>query len=81
MPYEIPYLRYSALAPGSAQLEEGILWCGFVSSILMLLLDSNIRQGRSFLAVGSEAEFNALSRRNDCNCLFFPAGDRSSRRF
>lgn len=70
VPYENSHISDVALlAPGSAQMAEDILWCGFVSSILML--DDNIRQGRSFLAVGSEAEFNALSRRNDCNCLFF----------
>lgn len=70
VPYENSRISDVALlSPGSAQLAEDVLWCGFMSNIL--ILDNNMRQGRSFLAVGSEAEFHALSRRNDCNCLFF----------
>jgi len=70
VPFENTLIIDVALLPtGNALLAKEILWCGFLSSILTM--DSGIREGRSFLALGTEAEFSDLSRKADCNCLFF----------
>jgi len=69
-PFEAVSIREVALLPStSSLLDKGILWCGFLTTILSL--DSTLREGRSFLAFGTEEEFSAISRKGDCNCLFF----------
>lgn len=68
---ESALVSQTALLPtGVAALDPGTLWCGYASALLTM--DAGLRAGRSFLALGTEAEFDAISRRQDCNCLFFP---------
>lgn len=70
-PFEKTAVSDVALLPtGNAQLSQNILWCGFLSNILTM--DRTLREGRSFLALGVESEFEAISHAQDCNCIFFP---------
>lgn len=71
VPFEKALISDVALLPtGSAKLEKNILWCGFLSNILTM--DNSLREGRSFLALGTDSEFDAISRKKDCNCIFLP---------
>mgnify|MGYP001183217388 CR=1 FL=1 len=64
-----PISEIALLPAAGAILPKNTLWCGFLANILTM--DRALREGRSFLALGSEAEFDAISRKEDCNCLCF----------
>jgi len=69
-PYKDEPIETVALLPSIHQkYEKNVLWCGYLSNILAM--DSNLRQGRSFMALGTDEEFELLIQKNDCNCLFF----------
>lgn len=69
--YSDSSIREVALLPSNISfLDKGILWCGLLAHILTL--SRELRSGCSFLAFGTEEEFEEISKANDCNCIFFP---------